>query len=277
GAVAAGPAFAQAAPGAPSPSELPADAATRDTLSIGAGVGVVPSYEGSDDYILVPAAVIRGRVSGFNFTTLGTRLTVDLLREQSASGLDLQFGPALNLTFNRTARITDLQVRALGRRDTAFEAGAHAGISKTGVITSAYDTLGVSVTYLQDVTGVHNSYTITPTLSYGTPLSRRAYVGLSGSATFAGGGYARTYFAVDPAGAARSGLPLFDNPRGGLKNFNLSALATYALSGDLLRGWQVAGTASYSRLQGDFARSPVTRIAGSADQFYGGIGIGYTF
>ena len=54
-------------------------------------------------------------------------------------------------------------------------------------------------------------------------------------------------------------------------------LGNYALSGDLRHGVQLFSILSYSRLQGDFARSPITRIAGSADQFYGALGIGYTF
>jgi hypothetical protein len=30
-------------------------------------------------------------------------------------------------------------------------------------------------------------------------------------------------------------------------------------------------------MEGDFAASPVTRIAGSPNQFYGALGLGYTF
>jgi outer membrane scaffolding protein for murein synthesis (MipA/OmpV family) len=39
----------------------------------------------------------------------------------------------------------------------------------------------------------------------------------------------------------------------------------------------VFGSATYSRLQGDFAASPVTRIAGTPDQLIGAAGISYTF
>lgn len=276
------PAIAQQAaddrpkPGVSGPVDPNADTG-RDTITVGGGVGFVPSYEGSNDYVLIPAAAIRGRVSGFNFASRGTNLGVDLIRDQSPSGLDLRFGPVVNLNFNRTGRIVDPVVRALGRRRLAVEVGGSAGIAKTGVFTSPYDTLAASVTVLADVTGIHKSYTITPTIDYGTPLSRKAYVGISLSGTWVGDGYARTYFAVDPTGAANSGLPVFANPRGGFKNYTVAALGTYSLTGDLRHGLGLYVAGSYSRLHGDFARSPIVSVRGSPNQFFGAIGLGYTF
>ena len=43
------------------------------------------------------------------------------------------------------------------------------------------------------MTGIHKSYVITPQVDYGTPLSRRAYVGISGSYSFVGSGYADSF------------------------------------------------------------------------------------
>ena len=168
-------------------------------------------------------------------------------------------------------------MRALGRRHAALEVGGIAGISRTGVITSRYDTLGVRVAVLRDVSGVHGSYTITPSIDYGTPLSRHAYFALSGSATLVGDRYARTYFAVDPAGSIASGLPIYANPRGGLKSYAITALFERTLTGDLRHGLGLFVGGSYSRLQGDIAQSPIVRIAGSANQWVGAVGLGYTF
>lgn len=249
----------------------------RDTVTIGGGIGFVPSYEGSNDYVLIPAAAIRGRVAGFNFASRGTNLGVDLIRDRSASGLDLRLGPVVNLNFNRTGRIVDPVVRALGRRRLAVEVGGSVGIAKTGVFTSPYDTLAAGVTVLADVTGIHDSYSITPTVDYGTPLSSKAYVGISLSGTWVGDGYARTYFGVDPTGAASSGLPLFANPRGGFKNYSISLLGTRSLTGDLRHGLGLYIAGSYSRLHGDFARSPLVSVRGSPNQFFGAVGLGYTF
>lgn len=273
-----GPVFAQQAEPQSAPRiDVDPAALDRDTITIGGGVGYVPSYEGSDDYVVIPVGAVRGKVSGFNFQSRGLQLSVDAVRDRSDSGIDLMFGPVVGLNLNRTNRIVDRQVRALGTRRAAVEVGGYAGIGKTGVITSAYDTLSVRVSYVRDVTGIHDSYVITPSIEYGTPISRRAYVGIAASASIAGDGYAQAYFAVDPAGSIASGLPVFAQPRGGVKSYSGTLLGNYALSGDLLKGLQLFTILSYSRLQGDFARSPVTSIAGSPDQFYGALGIGYTF
>lgn len=244
-------------------------------ITVGAGAALVPSYEGSNDYVLIPAGALSGTLHGFGFFSRGTKLYADIVRDTGT--VNLQFGPVVSVNFNRSGRIVDDRVEALGRRKIALELGGFAGVSKTGVLTSAYDTLGVSVSYRRDVTGVHGSYVIEPSIEYGTPLSRKAYVGVSASATLVGDGYARTYFAVDSGGAGRSGLPVFATPRGGFKDFTLSGLASFSLSGDLRRGFALFALGSYARLQGDFARSPITSVAGSRQQLFGALGIGYTF
>jgi MipA family protein len=263
--------------GAQDASEPVPQARDRDTITVGAGAAVIPSYEGSNDYVVIPAGAIRGRVSGFNFSSRGTVLSVDALRDRSRNRLDIQLGPVVNFNFNRVGRIVDRQVRALGSRRLAFEAGGFFGIAKTGVFTSAYDTLGASVTVLADTTGIHQSYTISPAINYGTPLSSRAYLGVSLAGTWAGDGYARTYFAVDAAGAVRSGLPQFTGPRGGFKNYTVGALGNYVLRGDLERGLGLYVVGAFSQYQGDFARSPVVSVAGSRNQFFGAVGLGYAF
>ncbi|MBY0521480.1 MAG: MipA/OmpV family protein [Sphingomonas sp.] len=275
------PAQAQEAPAdRPPPVAGPADPnadSGRDTVTIGGGIGVVPSYEGSNNYVIIPAAAVRGRISGFNFASRGTVLSVDLLRDRSPSGLDIQFGPAINVNFNRVGRRVDARVKQLSTRKLALEAGGYFGIAKTGVLTSPYDTLGASVTVLADTTGIHNSYTITPMVTYGTPLSRKAYVGLSLSGTWAGDGYARSYFGVTAPESVRSGLPVFANAKGGFKNYTIGTLATYSLTGDLRHGLGIFFIGSYSRYYGDFARSPLVSVAGNPNQFVGAVGLGYTF
>lgn len=271
----AGRARAQSQASSEIPLTDPEPGARRDTVTIGAGIALLPSYEGSNDYVVIPAGALRGTVSGFSFSSRGTELSLDLIRDKGS--LDFQAGPVVAVNFNRVGRIVDDRVEALGSRKVALELGGYVGLAKTGVVTSAYDTLAISVSYRRDVAGIHGSYIIEPSISYGTPLSRKSFVGIGASATLAGDGYARSYFAVDPAGSLRSRLPTFAAPRGGFKDFTLSGLASYSLSGDLRRGPALFALGSYSRLQGDFALSPVTSIAGSRAQLFGAIGIGYTF
>lgn len=280
GTVLATPALAQQDDTADRPSPPPADVSgppdnDRNSLTIGAGAAIIPSYEGSNDYVVIPVGALRGKVGGFSFFSRGTEFYVDAVRDTGP--LDIQFGPAIAVNFNRTSRIVDDRVRALGRRKAALEVGGFAAVSKTGVITSAYDSITVRLTYLRDISGIHDSYVLTPSIEYGTPLSKRAYVGISAAASIAGDRYAQSYFAVDAAGAAASGLPTFARPRGGFKDLTISALGSYSLSGDLRHGFALFALGSYGRLQGDFADSPVTSVAGSATQLFGALGIGYTF
>jgi MipA family protein len=167
-------------------------------------------------------------------------------------------------------------MKALGTRKLAPEVGGNAGIRKTGVITSDYDSLSFRVAFVHDVSGVNDSYVITPTIDYGTPLSRKFDVGVSVSAAYAGTNYAHTYFDVDASGSLRSGLPVFTGHRG-WKNVVFGVLGDYALTGDLTHGLGMFVVASYSRLENDFAASPVTSIAGSPDQLFGAVWLGYTF
>lgn len=272
----AAPAYAQETT-APAEAPVTPDVDTGgDSITVGLGAGVVPTYEGSDHSRVVPVPAVRGSIDGFAFSTRGTKLLVDLVPNDPGPTWDYQFGPVVSLNFNRNGNPKDDRVDALGRRKVALELGGYAGIGKTGVLTSEYDKLSASVVYTQDVSGVNRSYTIAPQIDYGTPLSRHAYVGISGGATYAGNGYANTYFGVTPVGALASGLPAF-NPDAGWKNWSVSALGTYSLTGDLLHGLLLVGGVSYSRLLNDFARSPVVSIAGDRNQWYYALGLGYTF
>ena len=272
------PAFAQdtstADPAAPQPEIVTGG----DSLTVMLGAATIPSYEGSDTNRTVPFGLIRGSVGGINFATRGATLYVDLVPNASGPGLDFQAGPAISLNFNRSSRkqINDVRVEALGERKTAIEAGGYVGISRTGVITSDYDTLGVNVSYTQDINKSHRSYLIAPQLDYGTPLSRKAFVGLSANATYVGGEYADSYYSIDTAGSLASTLPVY-NAGKGWRNYSVTAAATYSLTGDLLGGLSLVGGVSYSRLLNDFADSPVVRIAGDRDQWFGAIGLAYTF
>lgn len=248
----------------------------KDTVQIGLALGAVPSYDGSDDYVLAIVPGIRGSVSGINFTLRGNRFSADLIPTKNEAGWDFQLGPIAQVNFNRHVSIVDPQVKALGKVDTAIELGGYVGIGKQGVITSKYDKLSASVGYVHDVAGAHDSYVITPSLDYGTPLSRKAYVGLSASADYVGNGYADYYFSVRPAGSVASGLPVYTAGKG-WKDWSLSTLGIVSLTGDLTHGLGLIAAGSYRKMLNDAADSPIVSIAGSRSQWTGMLGLAYTF
>ncbi|SOB80506.1 Outer membrane scaffolding protein for murein synthesis, MipA/OmpV family [Sphingomonas guangdongensis] len=275
------PAFAQEAalPPEPQTPTLPSDIdVDGDSLTIGAGAVYLPDYEGSDDYRFTPAPGAIGSYKGFSFQLAGNRLSVDVIPDRSANGIDFQAGPIGVVNLNRTSidNIDDARIRALGEIDTAIELGGYVGIAKTGVITSPYDRLSISASYRVDVTDAHGSGIFQPSVSYLTPLSRKAAVGLFATAERVEGDFARTYYSVTPAQSLASGLPVFA-ARGGWKNYSVGALATVSLTGDLLHGLKIVGGGTYSRLLNGFSYSPVVRIAGEKSQWLGVVGLAYTF
>lgn len=246
-----------------------------DNFTIGVGAGYAPSYEGSNDYIIQPAGVVRGRVSGFNFYSRATALYVDVVREPAGSDINIEFGPMANLRLDRSSRIKDRRVKALDDIDAAIELGGFVGVTKNKVL-HGYDFLTVRLDVTRDVGNAHESTVFAPNIEYATPLSTSFLIGVSASAEYVSDRFARTYYSVSPAGSAASGLAAY-NADGGWKNVRGTLLATYSLSGDLRRGPALFAVGSYSRMLGDFKRSPIVRDAGDATQFFGALGISYSF
>lgn len=249
-----------------------------DFVTLGTGVITVPSYEGSDENIIIPELVVRGSVSGFNFFSRGPALYVDVIRDNvSGPGIDIGFGPVAGVRLDRTDFIQDPQVEALGELDMAIELGGWVGVSQTGVITSDYDILAARVDARWDVNGAHESFIITPTIEYGTPLSTQTFVGVSVLAEYVGNDFGDYYFNIDPAAAQVSGLSPYGEAEDGFKRAGVNLLASHAITGDLTKGLSAVAIVGYYRMLGDFKRSPIVAEAGSADQFIAGLGLTYTF
>ena len=274
----AAPALAQSAPIDPNAPPMPVPNASGNTVTVAVAGAWLPDYEGSNDYSLTPAPAAIGTLGGVSFQVLGNRASVDLIAEPTDAKWDFQAGPVGLVNFNRVSRkgIDDRRVKALPTTSTALELGGYVGIGKVGVITSDYDKLTVSVSYRYDVTGIHDSGVIQPSISYYTPLSTKAAVGIFGSAEKVEREYGRTYFDVRPQDVAASGLPAF-RTRGGWKNYVVGVAGTYSLTGDLLHGFKVIAGGTYKRMLNDFGDTPIVSIAGSRDQWLGAVGIGYTF
>lgn len=268
----ASPSMAQSeAPAAQLPS--PEDVANRNSVTVGVGGAVVPDYEGSDDYRIIPAAAIRGKVSGISFSTRGTYLYVDVV-PSGGGKVEFDAGPIAGFRVNKRRHIKDDIVELLPKTKTAFEIGGFAGVSLHG-LTNPYDTLAFRV----DVTHALNAYKGTnfaPNIEFSTPLSRRTYAGLSLGAEFVGNKYSDYYFSITPAESLASGLPVFEAD-GGMKNWKAGMLLNQSITGDLLGGFSVFGAGQYSRLVGDFKRSPIVSDRGSANQWVGAIGLAYTW
>jgi outer membrane scaffolding protein for murein synthesis (MipA/OmpV family) len=267
--LAAAPALAQEADEQGRPDD-------RNSLTIGLGGAYVPSYEGSDDYILTPVGLAFGKVAGFGFATRGTALYVDLVPDKSDASFSFDLGPLANVRLDRNNRIKDPRVRALGEIDTAIEIGAWAGLRKNGVLHE-YDSLGVRLAWQKDIGDTHEGTIVTPAIEYSSPVSTKTLVSLSLQAERVSDRYARTYYSVSPAGSIASGLAAY-NADGGWKSWRSTLLIGQALTGDLRNPkLSLFGGVGYSRLLGDIARSPIVRVAGDRNQYFATAGLAYTF
>src|SRR3546814_10563212 len=83
----------------------------------------------------------------------------------------------------------------------------------------------------KDISGRHGSWTASPTIDYGGPLSKRAYLGVSASVNFYGKGFVRYYYDIDAEGSAASGLPVYDGAgrKATAGKYTLGIAGAYAL------------------------------------------------
>ena len=246
-----------------------------DWLSVGIGAGLVPSYTGSDDYVFFPLPVVQGQLGGIGISPRPAGLALDFVPAPE-EGVDIDLGLAVRLRNARADQIEDPVVELAGELDRAFEVGPTAGIGLSGVL-NPYDSLSFNLDARWDVAGAHDGFVIDPSVTYFTPLSRGMAASISVGAEYADDDFNDYYFSVDAAQSLASGLPQFQAD-GGFNSLGVNLLLGVDFDGDLanggLAGFAIAG---YSRLLGDAKDTPYTSVRGSADQFLGGVGIGFTF
>jgi len=248
-----------------------------DFLTVGVGAAVVPSYAGSDDYVFTPAPLVFGSIGGVGISPRGAGLALDFIPD--GDGVSFDLGPVARMRSDRATQIKDDVVESLGELDRAIEVGGTAGIGFSGVL-NPYDVVSVSGDVLWDINGAHEGMTFSPGVSYFTPLSRSMAAVLSLSAEWADEDFHDYYYRVTPAQSLVTGgvLAPFEPSGSGFTQAGATFLMAYDLNNNLADGgWALAGVVGYSRMLGDAKRTPFTSTVGSADQFFGGAGIGYTF
>ena len=248
-----------------------------DRIAVAVGAIVAPDYEGSDDYSPALGVGALVRVQGRSITWKGTSLSVDVVPEYRDQTFKIVAGPLLDLNPGHTITPRDPVVAPTRTRKTALEGGAFVGFAKTGVLTSSYDTVSITLAAAHDLGSVHRSLIVTPSLDYTMPVSRSVMLEVSLSADVVGGRYARYYFGVDDSNNAQSGLPRYA-PGGGVKSVSAGLGGVVALNGDLDgRGVLLGGVFNFERLLGAFAASPLVAQRGNANQASVAIGVGYRF
>lgn len=251
--------------------------------TVGIGVGLVPSYSGSDDYRIFPLPLVVGRVAGVGISPNGPGFTLNFLSDDAPAGPptgsqepSFSFGPSFRFRNDRANQIQDDVVELAEPLDTALEVGVSAGVSFPKVFNKG-DRVSVSAGASWDILGAHSGMILSPSVGYFTPIGKAASLQLSASASIVDDDYADYYYSVTPAQSGATGLAQFAAD-GGLESLGLTAIGTYDLDGNALNGgFSIYGIVGYSRLVGDAAETPFTSERGSANQLFGGLGVAYTF
>ncbi|HSQ96712.1 MAG TPA: MipA/OmpV family protein [Croceibacterium sp.] len=246
-----------------------------DYLSVGVGVGYEPSYIGSNDYIFYPTGIAQGSFHGIGLVSRTNGVALDFIPNRPGKvGLDL--GIAGDVRLNRTQKAHDPVVDRLGTLDAAIEVGPTIGVTIPHLL-SDYDSLSIGTDVLWDVSNAFGGMEMYPHISYQTPLSRGILASVSVSGDYGDDKFADYYFSITPAGSVASGLPEF-HAKGGFNQLGTTLFVGVDLDGNLANGgFALFGAASYTRVLGDAKRSPLTSMRGSADQWFGTLGVGYTF
>ena len=275
------PAFAQQTDVSdPLPTGEEATVFDGDFLSVGVGVGYNPSYSGSDDYNVNVLPIVQGSVWGIDINPRPAGLALDLIPD-AAEGVSFSAGPMVRLRNDRVDAddINDDVVAAYGELDRAVEVGASVG-AKFPQVLNPFDSLSFTLDATWDVAGAHDGRTISPSVTYFTPVSRATAASLSFSTSFVDDDFADYYYSVPATNAALPAedvLPGFD-AEGGMQSYGFNLLLAHDLSGDLTDGGlSLVGIAGWTKLVDDAADSPFTSIRGDNDQYLVALGVGYTF
>ncbi len=226
---------------------------------LGLGIGVIPDYEGSNDYTAVPIPFARiDSKTGQYIGLLGTTIRANVLESKMWS-----VGPVLRYRIERND-VEDKQVDDLRKVDSALEVGAFAGIK--------IDQWTAMIEAAQDVADGHEGLLVTLVTGYSIPLDTGLMLSLSASTTYASDDYMEAYFEIDKDNAARSGLDVF-KADSGIKDYGVRAGLNYVLN----KQWSFIGALGYKRLVSDAKDSPVVDDEGDANQYLGGVVAVYNF
>jgi MipA family protein len=256
-------ALALLVPAAAAAQNLPSaeTAADRPDWLVMAGIGprVSPSYPGS------------------THAELGQTLVLKLWRENEPLPVGTpDGGKSIRLTGERYKRAAGLSLALAPRRgrEAATEGLPTVGFGvEAGVFAQDYVTPSLRVRGdVRRGIGAHAALRANVAVDYvlRSSTNDRKLMTLGTRARFASGKYNRRYFGIDASDAAATGLPQF-RPEGGLSALGLAAGAHHPLD----RRWGLYGFASYERLMGAGAASPLTRERGSRNQLSAGLALTY--
>ncbi|MEL7487627.1 MAG: MipA/OmpV family protein [Pseudomonadota bacterium] len=229
---------------------------TPDTTDLSVGVGPVfqPDYFGSDDYEIEADPQVYVKFNNFVF-----------LDDDGADfGLfgfsGFTFGPSIRIVGDRDED-ENPALQGLGDIGLTFELGGF-------VSTTFADRMNFRFKVRQGIATGHRGLIVDATSTALLYRSRRFSLSVTGQTAWIGNDYADTFFSVTPEQSISSGLPVFDAGRG-FRDFGGSVNAYVNIG----KRWSMNPYASYRRIVGDTADTPIVADLGDRNQFVVGFHI----
>lgn len=224
---------------------------------VGLGAQLVPSYPGADSVSVRPLIDVA-RSSGadpFDFEAPDESFGFRIVEARG-----LSFGPVLAFEGRRRAS----EVGGLPTVKASFEGGGFVQYQ----LSPAFR---LRAEVRQGITG-HKGLIANVGGDVVARDGDRWLFSVGPRVTLASNKYNAAYFSVSPASSATTGVPAFDAD-GGVQAVG----ATAGLITQLTPRFGLYSYAKYDRLVGDAARSPVSRLFGSRNQYSGGLALTYSF
>ena len=229
------------------------------------GAGLMPDYEGASKYIVVPYADAQANEGNYFLRFDGGALQLNLLDDDN-----WHFGPLIGYRMGRgdvyNGAVARMQHIRYSITDGAFVEYEHlADDPRSGERL----TLSVADGNINRDSGLDVTLrgTVHRPLDF---IDAGLIAAVSVDTAFGDGKYMQTYFGVNGPDALASGFPAF-RAGSGIRKAGISLSLDQYLSPK----WSVGLRMNYERLFGDAADSPVTAMAGSPDQMFGGLVVGY--
>jgi outer membrane protein len=232
--------------------------------SLGAGAGIAPDYEGSDDYEAVPLLNVLAKDLYHPKTYVqlkGTKLNSNFLPSENwRLGLSAQYIGERNDVDNN-------KVDNLSKTDSGVMIGIMGGYDFNvgkGVLGLEAD---ARLDPKDEIGGL-----VTLRVKYKQPIRDNLVFSAGVDTTYGSDDYMDEFFGVGTKNSARSGLSTY-NPDAGFKDIGLQAALTYKFT----PRWSVTGLGRYTRLIGDADDDSPVVDEGSENQFIAGVLVGFSF
>jgi MipA family protein len=236
----------------------------------GVAIGVMPDYQGSNDYIVGAAPFFK--VTLLSKTDYYVRLLATDLQANIINSPVWRFGPALNYRFGRSD-VEDKVVKHMKDIDGTIEAGAFVGIQLVDKDNPRNRFLS-QIEFLGDVGGEYKGWNIALSANYYFQVAKAVDLIVGGGIMYADDNYMETYFGVDQEDSDRTDnvLPVYKASAG-----FLMAKANVGAVLHLSYQWHIAAGVQYRPLLSDAADSPVVDDRGDSNQWVSGVGVAYSW